>query len=351
MHNIDMTVTGGAFAAVRQPAWHMLGTVQENPAGALELLRAAKADFPILRGAARLDEVVNLGDETLPISVRYTAVDERNTLIYRVHPETGEAQVLGVASGSYPLLTPAETIVGFGDAILGKGHTRAATAGALDGGRQVFMSFELPDDLVIGGGDPATLYLTVNTSFDQSTASAARISAIRVVCANTLEASRKAAKREIVFRKTARLDIQKMQAEAALKLVPEYVTSLKKEAEELLSIQVTNAKFLEIIEDLWGPGDDAGKAKTTRWEGQRDQLMGLFATATTQEFGRGTGWAAVNAVTEHRDWLSAVKSMNKKPMTDAEKDAVRFGRSVGLTKGVNIAEPKIAMAERVLALV
>lgn len=345
MHNIDETVTGGAFAAVRVPAWHGLGITVDQPVQALELLRLAHADFPILRGAVRLDETVPL-DDSGTFSVRYEATDTRNTLIYRIHPETGEAQILGVASSGYPLLTPAQTLIGFGDAIMGPGHMRSATAGVLDEGRQVFMSFELPEDLCLGGGDPARLYLTVSTSFDQSTASAARISAVRVVCANTLEAARQSAKREIVFRKTSRLDIQALQAKSALELVPEYVAQLKIEAEQLLAVKVTNAKFFEIISDLWAPEENAGKAKVTRWENRRDGLMDLFTTATTQEFGRGTGWAAVNAVTEDRDWFSQVKGVTG----EAKKDVARFARSIGLTGSTGIVEPKRAIAQRVLAL-
>jgi phage/plasmid-like protein (TIGR03299 family) len=346
MHDIDETVTGGAFAAVREPAWHGLGVTVDHPVKALELLRMAHADFPILRGAVRLSETVELGDSGMSLPVRYEAVDTRNTLIYRVHPETQEAQVLGIASAGYPLLTPAETLIGFGDAIMGPGHMRSATAGVLDEGRQVFMSFELPEDLCLGGGDPAKLYLTVSTSFDQSTASAARISAIRVVCANTLEAARKAAKREIVFRKTARLDIQALQAKSALELVPEYSALLKVEAEQLLSVKVTNQKFFDIVTDLWGPDEDAGKASVTRWENRRTSLMDLFTTAPTQEFGRGTGYAAVNAVAEDRDWFSQVKGCDD----EKARDAVRFSRSIGLTKSTGIVEPKLAIMQRVLAL-
>lgn len=346
MHNIDETVTGGAFAAVRQPAWHGLGVTIDQPTTALDLLKLANADFPILRGAIKLDEKVPLDAEG-NFTVRYEAVDTRNTVIYRIHPETGEAQILGVASAGYPLLTPAQTMIGFGDAIMGAGHMRSATAGALDEGRQVFMSFELPDDLVIGGGDPVKLYLTVNTSFDQSTASAVRISAVRVVCANTLEQARQSAVREIVFRKTARLDIQALQAKSALELVPEYKTAVKKEAEELLAVRITNAKFLEIVDGLWAPDEDAGKAKVTRWEARRAHIKHLFEHAPTQEFGRGTGWAAVNAIGEDRDWFSQVKGHG----TEDQKDATRFARSIGLTKATGIVEPKRAMAQRVLALV
>jgi phage/plasmid-like protein (TIGR03299 family) len=345
MHNIDMTVTGGAFAAVREPGWHMLGvTVKEN-VKALELLRLAKGDFPILRGAARLDEMVPI-DEAGEFTVRYEAVDSRNTLIYRVHPETGEAQVLGIASPGYPLWTPAQTLVGFGDAILGAGHMRSATAGVLDEGRQVFMSFELPEDIKLGGVDLVKMYLTVSTSFDQSAQTQATISGTRVVCANTLAVANKSAKRSLAFRKTSRADLQAKQAQGALELVPEYTKALTEEAEALLSVKITDAKFTEIVTDLWGPGDDASKRMATLWEARLTQLQDLFATADTQANVRGTGWAAVQAVTEHRDWYSKAKATDQ-----AGRDAVRFARSVGLTPSVGILEPKIDITQRILALV
>lgn len=345
MHNIDETVTGGAFAAVREPGWHLLGVTTQENVGGLELLRLANADFPVLRGAARLDETVPL-DADGAFTVRYEAVDSRNTLIYRVHPETGEAQVLGTASPSYPLWTPAQTLVGFGDAVFGSGHMRSATAGALDEGRQVFMSFELPEEVSIGGVDLVKLYLTVSTSFDQSAKTRAIISGTRVVCANTLEMARQSAQRSIEFRKTARADRQAKQAQGALELVPEYAKALQQEAEELLTVSVNNAKFLEIITELWGPDEDAGKRKMTLWEQRRDQLVGLFADADTQANVRGTGWAAVQAVTEHRDWFSGARGN-----TPEDKDRIRFSRSMGLIPSEGIIEPKREILDRVLALV
>lgn len=346
MHNIDETVTGGAFAAVREPGWHLLGTVVKENVTALKLLQLAHADFPVLRGTIRLDETVNLGDETLPLPVRYQAEDQNTTIIYRVHPETGEAQILGYASAGYPLWTPAQTLVGFGDAVLGQGNMLAATAGALAEGRQVFMSFEVPDEVVIGGVDPVKFYFTVATSFDQSLATRAFISGIRVVCANTLGAGIASAVREMKFRKTARVDLQEKQATGALKLLPEYKKVIKDDGEKLLDIAVTRRKFDEIISSLWGADEDASDKKKANWDRQRGQLLDLFSESSTQENVRNTGWAAVQAVGEHRDWFTKAAGD-----TEDEKNAVRFARSIGLVNTTGILEPKEAIRKKVLALV
>ncbi len=74
--------------------------------------------------------------------------------------------------------------------------------------------------------------------------------------------------------------------------------------------------------------------------------MDLFAVADTQAGIRNTGWAAVQAVTEQRDWLSKARGA-----TDDAKNAARFARSVGLTTVAGINEPKAQIRERVLALV
>jgi hypothetical protein len=48
-HNIDESVPGGAFASVRAPAWHNLGTVHDKQVSALELLKSAYGDYEVFK--------------------------------------------------------------------------------------------------------------------------------------------------------------------------------------------------------------------------------------------------------------------------------------------------------------
>jgi len=345
--NIDMTVTGGAFAAVRVGGWHHLGKVSDVQLSTLELLQMGGCDFPIHRGVIRIDELVETAEGFPP--VRYQAQDERMTSIYRVHPETGEAQILGTASAKYPLWSPKDTFVGFGDNILEHlgAPVKASTAGALDGGRQVFMGFELPQDIRLGTDETVQLWLLVHTSFDQSAITRAAITPIRPVCANTVAAGIAAALSTFTVKKTANADIQEAQAKAALELIPDYVEAYTERATALLETEVTKRQFLEIITDLWGPGEDARKQSVDLWNAKADVLLDLFQNADTQANIRNTAWGAYNAVVERQDWLSDV-APGVKPQ---DADAVRFARSVGITDGRKIAQPKDDILERLLALV
>src|ERR1700752_1118695 len=339
-----MTVTGGAFAAVREGGWHHLGKVVQEQVSTLELLQMGGCDFPIHRGVIRIDELVPTADGFPP--TRYQAEDERMTAIYRVHPETGEAQILGTASAKYPLWSPRDTFVGFGDNILKYlgAPVKASTAGALDGGRQVFMGFELPQDIRLGSDEMVQLWLLVHTRFDQSAVPRAAITPIRPVCANTVAAGISAALSSFTVKKTANANIQEAQAKAALQLIPDYVEAYTERATKLLDTEVTKRKFIEIITDLWGPGDDARKQSVDAWQAKAHVLIDLFENADTQANVRHTAWGAYNAIVERQDWYSDVA-----PGTaPQDADRVRFARSVGITDGRKIAQPKDDILERLL---
>jgi phage/plasmid-like protein (TIGR03299 family) len=347
MDNIDLTVTGGAFASVREQAWHGLGTVVDHPVSALELLQLAGCDFEIRRGVIRIDEIVPT-EEGMP-PVRYVAEDERNTAIYRVHPTTGEAQILGVASGSYPLWSPKDTMVGFADGMIHGVQIPAATAGALDSGRQVFMTLELPQELRVGGlaDEKVKLFMVIHTSFDQSAITRAIITPIRVVCQNTLRMAIRSQLNGIEIKKTRNANIQAAQAEAAISLFPEYVAKLQERADALINTKVTDAQFAAIVTDLWGPGDDASKRQQESWDAKFAQIVSIYNNDDTQANIKGTAWGVVNAISERQDWFTSVGSK----VAEDKADSVRLARSLGITDGRNIDKPKVDVLERMLALV
>lgn len=342
-HQIDESVTGGAFASVRVPAWHKLGVVVEHQVSAEQLLKLGHADYPIFRApiTTRVEVPVAIGS---PLTMWKEATDPKKVNICRLHPQTQKLEILGQASPKYPLWTPKDVLVGFGDAILKQGAPTVSTCGALDGGRRVFMSFKLPRDVQVGGmADESTqLWLVVTTSFDQSEPTAATITPIRAVCANTVRAGIAAAKARFTIRKTSNADLQAAQARTALGLVEPFVAEFQQQADTLLDLHVTNARFEQIIQAEFGPGEDASKAQLSRWEPKHDKLMELFVTAPTQANVKNTGWAALNAVGEYADWFMKIKKSSGDP------DAVRFARSIGGNKSVE--KPKDTMLRALLAL-
>jgi phage/plasmid-like protein (TIGR03299 family) len=346
-HGLDETVNGGAFAAVNYGAWHELGTVMDRQCTALELLRASGNDYPIYRTPVLTGELVlSLGEiDGVEQTVRYAAVaDERNTNIVRIHPETNQLQVLGQASDKYPLWTPRQVLVGFGDAILGTAKPNVSTCGALDGGRRVFMSFELPEEIRVGGmaDESVRLWLTVQTSFDQSTPTGGWISPIRTVCLNTVRAGQRAALSKFSFRKTNNADLQAAQAREALDLVPKFREDFERTTSALVATTLTDAQFIDIIREEFGPGEDAKPNVKTKWDAKEEQLVTLFRNADTHANVRHTAWAGLQAVTQERDWLSKVAKEDPNPT------ATRFWRS--LEGQAIVTNPKDAMLRRMLEL-
>jgi phage/plasmid-like protein (TIGR03299 family) len=336
-HQIDETVTGGAFASVRQPAWHKLGVVVNEPVSAGKLLQLAKCDFDILRApiTSELEVPISPGS---PLKVRKTATDTKRVNICRVHPETNELQILGQASPGYPLWTPRDTLVNFGDAILNYGEPTVSTCGALDEGRKVFMSFELPKEIHVGGvlDEQVRLWLTVSTSFDTSLPTMAMISGIRTVCANTLRVGKMKALSTYKVKKTKNAELAAEYARDALGLVLPYMDEFQEVANQMIATHMTNDQFRKIIEKEFGPGEDPSKKALTSWAEKESQLMALFADADTQANARNTAWGALNAVGEFADWFT------KATGDPAQADAKRFTRSIFGEK--SIADPKDNMA-------
>lgn len=340
-HGIDETVTGGAFASVRDAAWHKLGVVVDHQVTARELLRLAHCDFPIMRApvTAELNMPISPGSESY---IRRTAVDERRYNICRQHPETGDLQILGQASKDYPLWTPEDVLVGFGDSIIETGAPTVSTCGALDGGRQVFMSFELPQFIKVGGmtDEEIRIWLLVHTSFNQTAPTTASLVTIRSVCRNTIRAGLAASISQMKIKKTKNADLQAAQARTALGLVQPHMDEFQRRADALIETQLTTNAFINIIEKEFGPGEEPSKAAQTLWDDKKGKLVELFTDADTQANCRNTAWAGLNAVGEYVDWMTKVQK--------GQGDETRLKRSLFADKSTE--NPKAAMRRALFAL-
>jgi phage/plasmid-like protein (TIGR03299 family) len=338
MHNIDETVTGGAFASVREGAWHQLGYVSPTQVTSRELLKLAHCDFPIYTVPV-MAQIERKDEQGYLIDIEIVQ-DNRKVNLMRDHPETKRPQILGQVGKGYPLWTPEETLCGFGDGILAHGAPTASACGALDEGRQVFMCFKLPKEMHVGGlsDELINLYLVIHTSFDGSTKTRARLTPVRAVCANTLEAGARVAVSEYAIKKTRNAKLAEMQAQAALGLVDPFVASMQKEADALIAVQVTNDKFRAIINHEFGPGEDPSKKALDAWTPREQALMDLFTVAPTQANVRNTAWAGVQAVTEYADWMMNVQGSKK--MTTEQVAGAMLKRS--LFRDPTVTNPKRA---------
>lgn len=287
-HNIETNGTQSAFASLREPAWHGLGTVFSDPDISTEEL----LDLAHLGGwDVRLEPV------TVEGAVSYAT---ENKAVVRTNPFHGGKDVLGIVGSRYRVLQN-EELAAFGST-LGSG-ARWETAGSIKQGRQVFLAMALERETVLdpsGVSDTVKSYLLLNSSHDGSGSIQASITPVRVVCANTLNFALRSTKQTFKIRHTQSVEGKVAEARHALGLAEKYMDAFDAEAQELFQTPVKD--FDRIIQAAYPqPDSDAAKVVLTRWESKRDKIMQRYHSDTTAMIA-GTAWGALNALTEQLDW-------------------------------------------------
>jgi phage/plasmid-like protein (TIGR03299 family) len=278
-----------AFASLREPAWHGLGTVFSEPVSTDEMLRLAHMD----NWNVRLEEV-NFGAGYVSQRPYFATV--------RDNPATaGQKDVLGVVRERYKTFQN-EQLFAFADGLLAEG--RWETAGSIKNGSVVFGSLALERETVLdptGVADVVKSYLMVSSSHDGSAAIQGTITPVRVVCQNTLNIALANAKQTYKSRHTQKAEDRLKFAAEALGMGHKYLDAFEVEAQALYAAEINNIQFLEIISAAYPKPDEDVKGSMTKWENKVDAIFEIWNGPT--EVGiKGTAWGALNAMTERLDW-------------------------------------------------
>jgi phage/plasmid-like protein (TIGR03299 family) len=293
-----------AFASLREPAWHGLGTVFQEEVSTKKMLELAHLD----KWNVRLEDVeIPAGMES----------DKGYSFVVRDNPFIKEQKdVLGVVGERYVPLQN-EDLFDFGDLML-DGGGRWETAGSIKNGRVVFGSLALERETILdpnGVSDKVNTYLLINTSHDGSVAIQASITPVRVVCANTLNLAlgqrgrNGSVKQSFKIRHTATASGKVQQAREALGLANAYMDKFDEMAKAMIEKEISKAKFDEIIELAYPKPETDSKGSLKKWETKIDTIQQIYQSATTNMIA-GTSWGAFNALTERLDWHRAGRNGN-----------------------------------------
>ena len=310
-HNLEIGADGQvAFASLREPAWHNLGTVFQEEVSTSEMLELAH----LQNWNVRLEEV--------PLPEGFVS-DKTNYFVARTNPfESKQTDVLGVVGERYRVLQN-EDLFEFGDALL-DGGGRWETAGSIKGGRQVFGSLALERDIVLdesGVSDTINSYLLVNTSHDGSIAIQASVTPVRVVCANTLNLAlgtgvgrNRSTKQSFKIRHTQTAQGKVQAAREALGIANAYLDEFSKMANDLIQREITQDKFIEIVKSAYpAPPEDAKPIAQTKWANKIQAIEEIYVGDTNHMIA-GTAWGALNAMTERLDWYRSARGGNTEAM-------------------------------------
>ena len=302
-HEIDITDGIASFASARQDAWHRLGTVLPDAMTAEEALAAANLTgwnvrkLPLTAAETIINEH---GVETVEVEVP----DQYATV--RTNPVNGSTDALGVVGAQY---TPVQN-EDHAEMLTNLAHATGAvfeTAGALRGGREVFLTMKAPAHLKVGGIDPVDLYIAALNSHDGRSAFRFIVTPVRVVCANTQSVAEARAKSRYAMRHTRNIGSNLEVAREALELAVEDFSDLGAEAERMIQQELTNAEFDRIASRiLLGSRADFKEEWTTREQRKVDDVRSLFRDSHTNTEIRGTRWAGYQAFTEYLDHYAPV---------------------------------------------
>ena len=280
--------------SARVPAWHGLGVMTPMALNSRDAIVHAGLDWTVATRPMVTFDAENGSKGFVAVPDHYATVRETDD------------KVLGVVGSRY---TPIQNLecFDFMDTIVDDSGATYETAGSLYDGKVVWMLLNLNKPAQIDE-DITHNYLLLTNSHDGSSSLKGLTTPIRVVCANTLRLAINGKVNGFSFRHTSNLQGKVAQARATLTKALDYVDSFQLEMERLLETEVTNEKFVEIMDNAMPipvPTTENVKA-VTRITNNRATIENLFHTPEFDTH-TNTGWALINATSNYEQWVSSIR--------------------------------------------
>jgi phage/plasmid-like protein (TIGR03299 family) len=268
--------------------WHGLGTSVVKEARAADALQLAGLNWnvelqPVFVGSGLVQQKVERAKATVRVS---------------------DQKPLGVVGDRYvPVQNP--DAFSFFDAVVGAGQAIYHTAGALDGGRKIWILAKLPGHVRLLGDDITEKFLLLANSHDGTAALRMLFTPIRVVCQNTLNvALRMGVGEGSAIRHTANATARLDEARRALGFATSFYDDFECEAQRLVRATFSEQQVRKMATAIL---PSSGVDVSSRIQNQRDRILDLFETGRGHSTIRGTAWAALNAVAEYADHHRAAR--------------------------------------------
>ena len=331
-HELSINTNGEAemFSGNGITPWHKLGTVVEGMLTAKEAITAAKLNWDVVKTPVFSQNPNSAVHDQIP---GYFAT---------VRQDSGAA--LGVVRGKYHIIQNSEAFEFF-DHVIGEGKAVYDTAGALFGGKRIWIMAKLKGHLFVDS-DPSDIterYVLLTKGHDGTNALTVQSVATRVVCNNTLQVAIKGAKNQFTVRHAGNYKEKIEAAQKALQLVDAYYNDLQGLINVMTKQKVGVKYVTSFMKKLVPAGKDenGGDVETsTRTANIRNVITGLF------EKGKGnhgeTRYDLLNAVTEYVDHHRLVRGGTEDSKPDRRFDSVMFGTGYDLKqRAVDLLVPAV----------
>ena len=324
----------------RLPAWHGLGTVVPNAMTAAEALKIAGIDWLVEGRTAYFQKQP---DPAQIASASYQEVPH-----CMINVRMSDQKVLGVVTDRYKICQN-HAAFSFIDHIIGKeGNAHYESAGALFGGKQVWMLAKMDGVSILG--DQVDPYIVFRNSHDGSTGITVALTPVRVVCNNTLTMALDGAKRVWSTTHTGDLDQKMEEARETLRHVKQYMEEMPKAATAMYELNVYKDEIPKILKEIFpdplpAKGEDApGKIAVAHVEKARQDVFNIYETVDDIAKFNGTAWGFYNAITDYAQHVRPVGDLEN--LRDSEKRSISARESL-FVRTVN-GDPIVMNTQKIL---
>lgn len=279
-------MTGAVLARpVGQTPWDQIGTDVSGLLTAEEMLKKAGLDWSVEKRPALTFK--GDGSTTVAIPNQWAVV------------RTDTDEPLGVTGDVHTNVQNLDAFL-WGDTIVAEHGAHWERAGDFRGGRVVFGALEMPKHIMLPGEEEIAPYLLISNGHDGKRSLEAAVTAVRVVCQNTLALALESAQRKITLRHATNIEDRMALAAETMGITYRYLDRLEETAKTLISKKVTNAKAEAILRAAFPVPesfDTPDRIENTDFA----KALAVWKTADNLEAIRKTGWGVLQAVIEYID--------------------------------------------------
>lgn len=279
-------INDSMFSAGRQKPWHYELTkdrckiIQEAP-NSKDALIAAGLDWTV---------------EQTPVYMN----DGTEIKNYKANVRSDDKTVLGIVTDRYKIVNNVDAF-SFTDALVGEtedGVVRYETAGSLNGGKRVWLLAKMPTKKVLD--DDVEPYMCFSNSHDGTGAIKVAVTAIRVVCNNTLNLALNTAQRSWSTKHIGNMEDKLEEARHCLGMTNLYMKALDEEADRLANIKLDYEQINEILDQMFPVTEKDSDRKRANVQKVKDNYSICYFMPDIAKF-KGTAWAGINAMADMID--------------------------------------------------
>jgi len=278
-HEISITADGRAEAMyAEKPAWHGLGTVVQEAPSSADALRLAHLDWKV--DLWPIEAIAPDGKRVASPLFATVRLDTRT--------------VLGAVRGRYRPVQNHEAF-SFLDSLVPEAEMRYESAGALKGGRLVWLLARMPETDLIDDGDELQRFVLFANSHDGTQAVRVIPTSVRVVCWNTLSLAVGRAVTSVTIRHTGDIQAKLGEVRRILGVCEERFVAFTEVGRRLASQRVSPTDAEDYWRAAW-PEPTTSKAATTRWRKRLLTLRDCFRLES-RRVRHPSAWHAFQAAT------------------------------------------------------